>query len=67
MELIPFKYLFDKGLGSIMVAHLNIPSLDDTDSLASTLSKKVVTDLLKEELAFDGLVFTDALKYERSE
>lgn len=61
MELIPFKYLFDKGLGSVMVAHLNIPSLDDTDSLASTLSKKVVTDLLKEELAFDGLVFTDAL------
>lgn len=61
MELIPFKYLFDKGLGSVMVAHLNIPSLDDTDSLASTLSKKVVKDLLKEELTFDGLVFTDAL------
>ncbi|MBL6873014.1 MAG: serine hydrolase [Flavobacteriales bacterium] len=61
MELIPFKYLFDKGLGSVMVAHLNIPSLDDTDSLASTLSKKVVTDLLKDELAFNGLVFTDAL------
>ena len=61
MELIPFKYLFEKGLGSVMVAHLNIPSLDDTDSLASTLSKKVITDLLKEELAFDGLVFTDAL------
>lgn len=62
MELVPFKYLFERGLGSVMVAHLNIPSLDDTDSLvASTLSKKVVTDLLKDELFFKGLAFTDAL------
>lgn len=61
MELVPFKYLFERGLGSVMVAHLNIPSLDNTDSLASTLSKKVVTDLLKDKLAFEGLVFTDAL------
>ena len=61
VDLIPFKTLFDKGLGSVMVAHLHIPILDDTDSLASTLSPNVVKDLLKDTLAFKGLVFTDAL------
>ena len=44
-----------------MVAHLHIPALDNTDYLASTLSSNVVNDLLKDTLAFEGLVFTDAL------
>jgi CubicO group peptidase (beta-lactamase class C family) len=44
-----------------MVAHLNIPSLDTTKNLASTLSPKVVNDLLKTEMGFKGLIFTDAL------
>lgn len=61
LELYPFKYLFDRGLSSVMVAHLNIPALDTTKNLASTMSKKVVTDLLKNELGFRGLIFTDAL------
>ena len=61
IDLIPFKSLFDKGLGSVMVAHLHIPALDDTDSLASTLSDKVVNGLLKDTLGFKGLVITDAL------
>jgi beta-N-acetylhexosaminidase len=61
LELYPFQYLVDRGLGSIMVAHLNIPSLDTTKNLASTLSYKVVTDLLKTKMNFEGLIFTDAL------
>jgi len=61
LELFPFKYLFERGLGSIMVAHLNIPSLDTTKNLASTLSPNVVNGLLKKELGFKGLIFTDAL------
>ena len=61
LELYPFQYLFDRGLGSIMVAHLNIPSLDTTKNLASTLSPNVVTDLLKNKMNFKGLIFTDAL------
>lgn len=61
LELYPFKYLFDRGLSSIMVAHLNVPALDTTKNLASTLSSKIVTDLLRKELGFEGLVFTDAL------
>ena len=61
LELFPFRYLFERGLGSIMVAHLNIPSLDTTKNLASTLSPNVVNGLLKKELGFKGLIFTDAL------
>ncbi|OQX96260.1 MAG: hypothetical protein B6I20_14675 [Bacteroidetes bacterium 4572_117] len=44
-----------------MVAHLNIPSIDSTPNLASTLSKPIVTGLLKNKLGFKGLTFTDAL------
>ncbi len=61
LELYPFRYLIDRGLASMMVAHLNIPKLDSTENLASTLSPKVVNQLLKEELGFKGLIFTDAL------
>jgi len=61
LELYPFKYLFERGLASVMVAHLNVPSLDTTANLASTLSPKIVTDLLKNRLNFKGLIFTDAL------
>lgn len=61
LELYPFKQLISQGLGSMMVAHLFVPALDTTAKQASTLSKKVVTDLLKDSLGFKGLVFTDAL------
>ncbi|MDP1744894.1 MAG: glycoside hydrolase family 3 N-terminal domain-containing protein, partial [Bacteroidota bacterium] len=61
LELYPFKELIAQGLGSMMVAHLFIPSLDTTLNQASTLSKKVVTGLLKDTLGFKGLIFTDAL------
>lgn len=61
LELYPFKMLMDQGLGSIMVAHLSIPSLDTTPNQPSTLTKKIVTGLLKDTLAFKGLIFTDAL------
>jgi beta-N-acetylhexosaminidase len=61
LELYPFRRLMDEGLGSVMVAHMNIPALDDTPDLASTLSYPIVTELLKEEMGYEGLVFTDAL------
>jgi beta-N-acetylhexosaminidase len=61
LELFPFRELIRQGLGSIMVAHLYIPCYDSTKNTASTLSKKVVTDLLKDTMGFKGLVFTDAL------
>lgn len=61
LELYPFKYLIDKGIGSMMVAHLNVPALDTTSNLPSTLSSKIITDLLKNNLNFKGVIFTDAL------
>jgi beta-N-acetylhexosaminidase len=61
LELYPFKEMMKEGLGSVMVAHLFIPSLDSTPKQATTLSPKVVNDLLKNDMAFKGLAFTDAL------
>jgi len=61
LELYPFKKLINEGLGGMMVAHLFIPAYDSTANQASTLSKNIVTDLLKGQLQFKGLVFTDAL------
>ena len=61
LELYPFRYLIERGLAGVMVAHLSIPKLDPTENLPSTLSKPIITDLLKKELGFQGLVFTDAL------
>jgi beta-N-acetylhexosaminidase len=61
VELYPFKKLIEKKLASIMVAHLYIPELDDTENQASTLSSKIINGLLKDSLGFEGLIFTDAL------
>lgn len=61
LELFPFRALIDSGLGSMMVAHLFIPSYDSTKNMASTLSKSIVTQCLQDELCFTGLIFTDAL------
>jgi len=61
VELYPFKALFDAGVSSVMVAHLNVPSLEKKEALPTTLSQQVVTELLQNELKFKGLVITDAL------
>lgn len=61
IELYPFRKLIGQGLGSIMVAHLNLPSLDTTTGLPSTLSHVIVSDLLKKDLGFKGLIVTDAM------
>jgi len=60
-ELYPFKKLIENGISSIMIAHLNIPSLVETEGLPSSLSKNVVTNLLQNKMKFKGLIFTDAL------
>lgn len=62
LELIPFRELFKKGIGSVMIAHLYIPSIDITANRATSLSKNNVTDLLQNKLGFKGLIFTDALE-----
>jgi beta-N-acetylhexosaminidase len=61
LELYPYKQLIANGLQGVMIAHLSVLSLDATPNQASTLSKKIVTDLLRKELKFNGLIFTDAM------
>lgn len=61
LDLIPFKRLIDAGVASIMVAHLNIPSLDSTENRACSLSPYVVDTMLRQQLNYSGLIFTDAL------
>jgi len=61
IELYPFKKMIDAGVRAIMTAHLEIPSLDATPHLPSSLSHNVVTTLLKDELGFDGLIIPDGL------
>ncbi|MGZ5218935.1 MAG: glycoside hydrolase family 3 N-terminal domain-containing protein [Chitinophagaceae bacterium] len=62
MELFPFKALFAAGVGSVMTAHLSVPSIDNTTNKATSISKNAVTGLLKEKLGYNGLTFTDALE-----
>lgn len=72
IELFPFQVLAEQGIGSMMIAHLSVPALDDTPNLPTTLSRPVVEDLLKTKMGFEGLVITDGLdmqgvkKYYRS-
>ncbi|RNC87319.1 MAG: beta-N-acetylglucosaminidase [Winogradskyella sp.] len=61
VELYPYRKLIKEGLSSVMVAHLNIPDFGVQNGLPTSLSKYVVTDVLKGELGFKGLIFTDAL------
>lgn len=61
VELYPYKELIKNGLSSIMVAHLDIPSLEPRKGYPTSISYNVVTDILQNELGFEGLIFTDAL------
>ena len=61
VELYPYKELIKNNLSSVMVAHMEVPSLEKTPKLPSTLSKTIVTKILKKKLKFDGLIITDAM------
>ncbi len=62
LELYPFREIFKAGVGSAMIAHLFIPAIDNTSNRATSLSYNNVTKLLREEMGYDGLTFTDALE-----
>ncbi|MFS4492273.1 glycoside hydrolase family 3 N-terminal domain-containing protein [Maribacter sp. 2308TA10-17] len=61
IELYPYKKIIDAGVSSIMVAHLEVPALELKKGLPSSLSEQIISGVLKEEMGFKGLVFTDAL------
>jgi beta-glucosidase-like glycosyl hydrolase len=61
VEIYPFKIAVESGVQAIMAAHLSLPALDPTPNVPSSLSKPILTDLLREELGFKGLIVTDAM------
>lgn len=61
IELYPFRKAIRAGLGGMMVGHLEVPTIEPQKGLPSSLSRKVVSGLLVNDLGFQGLVFTDAL------
>lgn len=61
LELYPFRKLVEAGAAGVMVAHLSVPALDTTRNRPSTLSPNIVTGILKDELGFQGLIFSDAM------
>jgi beta-N-acetylhexosaminidase len=62
LELYPFKKLIDAGIGSVMIGHLFVPAIDSREHRASSISNNVVNNLLRKQLHFAGLSFTDALE-----
>lgn len=62
LELYPFNRAIDANVWGVMVAHLSVPALDNMQGNVASRSKAIITDLLKEEMGFNGLVFTDGLE-----
>jgi len=63
-ELYPFQKMIENGCEMIMVSHLNIPALDDTPNSIATTSYKIVTELLRNEMGFTGIIITDGMEME---
>jgi beta-N-acetylhexosaminidase len=62
LELVPFRAAIEAGVTAVMTAHVALPCIDGgADPLPATFSSIVTTDVLRDSLGFDGLVFTDAL------
>ncbi|TCC93933.1 glycoside hydrolase family 3 [Pedobacter frigiditerrae] len=61
LEMYPFKELVKSGAAGVMIAHMNIPALDATPNMPSTLSKPIVTGILKEQIGFKGIIISDAM------
>ncbi len=62
LELYPFQQMINYGVEGIMVAHLDIPAIDNRKHRPMSLSKKAIAGLLRNDMGFNGLVFTDALE-----
>ena len=61
-ELYPFQQMIENSCEMIMVAHLNIPALDNAQGSISTTSSKIITDLLRNEMGFNGIIITDGME-----
>ncbi len=64
LELMPFRVLSQQGIGGLMMAHLQVPAIDNTANMPMSLSKNAIRQLLRSDIGFDGLIFTDAMEME---
>ncbi|GAA4902846.1 glycoside hydrolase family 3 protein [Mucilaginibacter defluvii] len=62
LEMYPFREAINAGLSGVMVAHMNIPALDSAKNRPSTLSRPIITGVLKDSLKFKGLIVSDAME-----
>jgi len=61
VELVPFRAAIAAGIDAVMSSHIRLPALDPTEGLPATLSRPILTGLLRQELGFSGLIFTDSM------
>ena len=61
VELVPFKAAIDAGVDAVMSTHIILPALDPAPGIPATLSRPILTGLLRNELKFNGLIFTDSM------
>jgi beta-N-acetylhexosaminidase len=61
VELVPFRAAIAAGVDAVMSSHIRLPALDPTEGLPATLSRPILTGLLRRELGFEGLVVTDSM------
>lgn len=64
LELFPFQKTIDKGIKSVMVAHLHVPTLDARKNRPTSLSSYAIKHVLRDSMGFDGLVITDGMEME---
>lgn len=62
LELYPFRKIFESGIGSVMIAHLSIPSVDNRANRPTSISASNIKELLRSKIGFQGITFTDALE-----
>jgi beta-N-acetylhexosaminidase len=61
VELVPFRAAIAAGIDAVMSSHIRLPALDPTEGRPATLSQPILTGLLREELGFKGIIFTDSM------
>ena len=61
MELVPFREAIDRGVDAVMTAHVVVAGLQGLEGTPATFDARIMTDLLRNDMGFDGLLFTDAL------
>src|SRR5262249_61988144 len=61
VELVPFRAAIAAGAGAIMTAHISLPAILGDSSTPATLSPRIMTDLLRRDLGFRGVLITDAM------